>query len=54
MTLEEKLIEYEPDLNLEWKNMEDFSYLVLDTWVTTNTTTLKWVNSFKALVFGGN
>lgn len=34
--------------------MEDFSFLVMDQRVTTNTTRLRRINKFKTLVFGGN
>lgn len=34
--------------------MENFSFLVMDQWVTTNTTRLRRINKFKTLVFGGN
>jgi len=54
MTLEEKIIEYEPEMDLEWKNLDNFDYLVLHTKVTTNTTSLRRINKFKSLVFGGN
>ena len=54
MNLEDKIIEYEPEIDLEWKDLDDFKYMVMESKVTTNTTTLKRVNQFKALVFGGN
>ncbi len=34
--------------------MEDFSFLVMDQRVTTNTTWLRRINKFKTLIFGGN
>ena len=54
MSLEEKIVEYEPEICLEWKNLDNFNYFLLETKVTSNTTTLRRINSFKALVFGGN
>ena len=54
MTLEEKIIEYEPEMDLEWKDMDDFGYLIIENKITTNTTTLRRINTFKSLVFGGN
>lgn len=54
MTLEEKMIEYEEEAGIHWWNMEEFTFMKLDFRVTTNTTTLKRINSYKTLVFGGN
>lgn len=34
--------------------MEDFTFLLMDQRVTTNTTSLRRINKFKSLVFGGN
>ena len=54
MKYEDSIIKYAPDINLDWTDMEDFSYLIMDKRVTTNTTSLRRINTFKVLVYGGN
>jgi len=54
MQLEDQIVKYAPDISLEWKHMEGFQYLILENKVTSNTTRLRRVSTFKSLVFGGN
>lgn len=54
LDLEEKLYKYTPDINLEWRGLEDFQYIIMDTRVTSNTTTLKRITKFSSFVYGGN
>ena len=54
MDLEEKLYKYTPEINLEWRGLEDFDYIIMDTKVTSNTTTLKRITKFASFVYGGN
>lgn len=54
MSLEEKFYEYEDDINMTWKDLENFDYMIMDKNVTSNTKTLRRINSFEVLVFGGN
>lgn len=44
LSLEEKIYEYEDDINLKWKDLEDFDYIILDKNVTSNTKTLRRIN----------
>lgn len=48
------MFEYESEVNLEWRDMNNFEYVILDSRLTTNTTSLRRVNQFKSLIFGGN
>lgn len=54
LQLEQQFFEYEDEINLNYKDMEDFEYRIMDRRITSNTTTLKRIRSFEALVFGGN
>lgn len=54
MTLEDKFCEYEGDVNLNWRDMDTFDYIIMDRNVTSNTKTLRRIQSFETLVFGGN
>lgn len=54
MQLEDQIVRYAPDLSLEWRHLETFQYIIMETKATSNTTRLRRVNSHKALVYGGN
>ena len=54
MRLEDQIVRYAPDISLEWRHLESFQYLIMENKVTTNTTRLRRINTFKSLVFGGN
>lgn len=45
---------YREDDGLKFTNLGPFDIMLMDWKVTTNTTTLWWINSFKVLIYGGN
>ena len=53
-TVLEKVNKYKNVDDLSFEYLNDFDIMVMDRRVTSNTTTLRRINTFKVLVFGGN
>ena len=54
MTVLEKFSEFEDHETLNFEGLGDFDTIIMDRRMTSNTTRLRRLNSFKVLLFGGN
>jgi ribosomal protein S5 len=54
LSIKQKLDLYNDTDDLEFKRLGPFKILIMDRRITTNTTTLRRINTFKVLIFGGN
>jgi ribosomal protein S5 len=54
LSIKEKLNMFADNEKLELKGLGSFDIMVMDRKITTNTTTLRRINSIKVLVYGGN